>query len=170
MYAGHDKYGGDVVGGDEGDDGADLKETLENSSMEEMLVVTADVGAGPEEVVLCARLNVDEGGLLWVPEADAAHTYKSAIAMSQMTSMLHDRDRNEKYNVAISMAVRDFHAKFKRWPIVLDVGTGTGLLAMMAVRAGAEHVYACEVKSLILALEAHIVGISNSCRPCIEYR
>lgn len=28
---------------------------------------------------------------------------------------------------------------------VLDIGTGTGLLAMMAAKCGADSVYACEV-------------------------
>lgn len=65
--------------------------------------------------------------------------------MSQMTSMLHDHDRNAKYDKAITAAISLFIEKFQRKPIVLDVGTGTGLLAMMAARAGAHHVYACEV-------------------------
>lgn len=70
---------------------------------------------------------------------------RSVIAMSQMTSMLHDESRNTKYEQAITAAVAAFVRSTGRKPIVLDVGTGTGLLAMMAVRAGAEHVYACEV-------------------------
>lgn len=75
MYAGFDKFGGDVVGGAEQPDGDNLRETLESSSMEEMLVVQADIGNGPQDVVLCARLNADEGGLTWVPE-EASQSYK----------------------------------------------------------------------------------------------
>jgi type II protein arginine methyltransferase len=34
---------------------------------------------------------------------------------------------------------------------VLDIGTGSGLRAMMAARAGAAHVYACEAKPILAA-------------------
>lgn len=33
---------------------------------------------------------------------------------------------------------------------VLDIGTGTGLLAMMAAKCGADSVYACEVYNIFL--------------------
>lgn len=76
MYGGFDKFGGDVVGAEE-PEGNELQETLENSSMEEVLVVQADIGNGIEEtVLLSARLNVGEGGLLWVPEQNAQTSYK----------------------------------------------------------------------------------------------
>jgi type II protein arginine methyltransferase len=35
--------------------------------------------------------------------------------------------------------------------LVLEIGTGTGIVAMMAARAGARHVYTCEMEPLIAA-------------------
>lgn len=56
--------------------------------------------------------------------------------------MLGDEHRNAAYDAAIRRAV-------KPGDVVLDIGTGSGLLAMMAARAGAGHVYACEVEPVI---------------------
>jgi len=38
---------------------------------------------------------------------------------------------------------------------VLDIGTGTGLLAMMAAKCGADSVYACEVFNILSLLISH---------------
>lgn len=51
--------------------------------------------------------------------------------------MVKDRRRTEAFALAIREVV-------KKTDIVLDVGTGTGLLAMLAARAGAKRVYAID--------------------------
>lgn len=68
-------------------------------------------------------------------------------------SMLGDRARNAAFERAIERAVRPGDR-------VLDIGTGSGLLAMMAARAGAGEVVACE-KDPLLADVADQVAASN---------
>jgi type I protein arginine methyltransferase len=51
--------------------------------------------------------------------------------------MLNDHARTKSYIAAINEVVRPED-------IVLDIGTGTGILAMSAAKAGAKHVYAIE--------------------------
>ncbi len=52
--------------------------------------------------------------------------------------MVNDTGRNDAYRRAIESVV-------KKDDVVLDIGTGSGLLAMMAARAGARKVVACEL-------------------------
>ena len=56
--------------------------------------------------------------------------------------MMNDEVRNQAYNTALREHVTPDS-------IVLDIGCGAGLLSMMAARAGAKHVYACEVHELM---------------------
>ncbi len=53
--------------------------------------------------------------------------------------MLADKHRNDAYERAISRAVQHNPSAH-----VLEIGTGTGLLSMMAARAGAKNITACE--------------------------
>jgi len=55
-------------------------------------------------------------------------------------AMLNDQARNDAFERAIAKA-----ACGRR--LVLDIGTGSGLLAVMAARAGAERVVACEANT-----------------------
>lgn len=64
--------------------------------------------------------------------------------------MLLDRPRNRAYAEAIARLV-------KPGMIVLEIGAGAGLLAMLAARAGAE-VYACEGNPMIAAAARENVG------------
>jgi arginine Nomega-methyltransferase len=56
--------------------------------------------------------------------------------------IVNDAARNEIYRQALTRYVRP-------GMIVFEVGTGTGVLAMFAAQAGAEHVYTCEQEPLL---------------------
>lgn len=68
-------------------------------------------------------------------------------------SMLRDSLRNRVYADAIASVA---HGRS-----VLDIGTGSGLLAMMAVRAGARHVYACELDQRLAETARDIVAANG---------
>lgn len=53
--------------------------------------------------------------------------------------MLNDKKRNLSYKQAISKAIGQGH------DVILDIGSGTGILSMFAVQSGAKEVYACEM-------------------------
>ncbi|XP_019391013.1 PREDICTED: protein arginine N-methyltransferase 7 isoform X1 [Crocodylus porosus] len=93
--------------------------------------------------IFCGRANPTTGTMEWLEE-DEDYDYHQEIARSRYADMLHDKDRNVKYYQGISAAVRRVKERGER-AIVLDIGTGTGLLSMMAVSAGADFCYAIEV-------------------------
>ncbi|MFW8594523.1 50S ribosomal protein L11 methyltransferase [Cribrihabitans neustonicus] len=65
--------------------------------------------------------------------------------------MLADTARNQAYASAIA-------AKVKPGDVVLDIGCGAGLTAMLAARAGAKHVYTCEQQPLIAEAAARVIA------------
>lgn len=58
--------------------------------------------------------------------------------------MCNNSLKNVAYFKGIQYAIDDIRRQ-KKEPIVLDIGTGTGLLAMMAAKCGAKKITACEV-------------------------
>lgn len=67
--------------------------------------------------------------------------------------MLHDQRRNAAYRKAIE--------RFAPGRRVLDIGTGSGLLAMMAARAGAAQVYACEENAMLAAAARTVIAANG---------
>lgn len=70
--------------------------------------------------------------------------------------MLHDEERAELYDRAIRRAVAADPGA-----LVLDIGAGSGLLAMMAARAGAHRVVACEGQSAVAETTARVVRVAG---------
>lgn len=69
----------------------------------------------------------------------------SRVKVSIYVLIMLDFFQNEKYYQGIREAVARLKARGEK-VIVLDIGTGTGLLSMMAVTAGADFCYAVEVR------------------------
>jgi Flp pilus assembly protein TadD/precorrin-6B methylase 2 len=82
-------------------------------------------------------------------QQDLQSTYREMVPPWHFP-MLNDQSRNDVYFEAITKAITTED-------IVLDIGTGSGLLAMMAAKAGAKHVYACEVIKPVADMARQIV-------------
>ncbi|KAG7281546.1 hypothetical protein CRUP_007580, partial [Coryphaenoides rupestris] len=80
----------------------------------------------------CGRANPTTGALEWVEESEE-YDYHQEIAR-----------QNQKYYEGIRAAVARVKDRGEK-AVVLDIGTGTGLLSMMALTAGADFCYAVEV-------------------------
>ncbi|XP_076243274.1 arginine methyltransferase 7 isoform X2 [Calliopsis andreniformis] len=87
-------------------------------------------------------LNPLTGTVSW-EEKDENYDYHQEVARSAFADMLHDHERNQKYYIALKTAIDRKH-KIGEEANVLDIGTGTGLLSMMAAKCGADSITACE--------------------------
>lgn len=85
----------------------------------------------------CIRACVAQGVLLPADKPVKTHNPRGFAQETQHIWMLNDAARTQSFIDAINATVRPDD-------IVLDIGTGTGVLAMAAARAGAAHVYAVE--------------------------
>lgn len=93
--------------------------------------------------IFTIRINPIMGKKEWVAKPEHYDFYQE-VARSAYADMLHDKERNEKYYKAIKKAIQTIKNQ-GRPAKVLDIGTGTGLLSMMAASAGADSVTACEM-------------------------
>ncbi len=134
------------------------------SSCRTALSIQPDFAAASITLALLLRqsFNVDEA-LLVLQQARAVAPNNSEVLayLRQMLgsgrvpmwhfSMMNDKPRNQAYEQAIRATVRPGDH-------VLEIGTGSGLLAMMAARAGAGYVSSCEM----------VVPIADKARQIIE--
>ena len=105
-------------------------------------------GKGDRAVAMLRKLLADRPD---DPElASAAQIILSHRIPSWHGAMLSDSARNDGFEAAIGRAVTP-------GATVLDIGTGSGLLAMMAARAGAGRVVACEAEPALAATAREIV-------------
>ena len=65
--------------------------------------------------------------------------------------MINDVERNEAYDAALKRAVTPDS-------LVLEIGTGSGIVAMMAARAGAKQVVTCEVNPILARVATETVA------------
>lgn len=81
--------------------------------------------------------------------------------------MLRDNHRNDAYSKAITKAVHEFRSTRGRAPIVLDIGAGTGLLSLIAARAGAARVIAVEMFEQMATLASQVTSL-NTAPPAVN--
>ena len=71
--------------------------------------------------------------------------------------MMNDVPRNDAFEAAIRAAIGQRGGEAR----VLDIGAGSGLLSLMAARAGARRVVACEMEPMIAEMAQHIVAANG---------
>ncbi|KAH8348462.1 hypothetical protein KR084_007655 [Drosophila pseudotakahashii] len=87
-------------------------------------------------------INPMTGENSWQERGDD-YDYHLEVSNAGFGDMLHDWERNQKYFAALKKTIGGMRAA-GREVHVLDIGTGTGILSMMALAAGADSVIACE--------------------------
>jgi Tfp pilus assembly protein PilF len=102
-----------------------------------------------DAAIAAFRKAVELGSDSTLAKANLRSTYRDVVPAWHF-AMMDDKRRNGAYDAAIRRVVPG-----KR---VLDIGTGAGLLAMMAARAGAAHVTTCETVGLIAERAREIVA------------
>lgn len=78
------------------------------------------------------------------------------VARSGFADMLHDEERNEKYSKALKEAIETMHLAGRKAK-VLDIGTGTGLLSMLAAKHKADSVVSVEAFSPVSHIARKII-------------
>jgi type II protein arginine methyltransferase len=107
---------------------------------------------------LCTR------AIVLAPDNDEVHALAAEIFSHRVPAwyfpMVQDSARHKHYENAFRRAIRPDDR-------VLDIGSGTGLFAMMAARAGAAEVITCEANPVVAAAVREVLahnGLANRVR------
>lgn len=126
-------------------DSNDTKSDTSNSSNELIIDVPNDSDSEETtEQMMCAKCHSTD--IITVSDNTwSDHYYFKMYDSSQIhETMLKDRSRTNAYYNAIME-----NKQFFRDKIVLDVGCGTGILCLLAVKAGAKHVIGIDNSNII---------------------
>eukprot|EP00624_Nannochloropsis_granulata_P003870 evm.model.NODE_29463_length_78484_cov_36.874050.4 len=103
-------------------------------------------------------LRIDPG---YFAALDALENIKNLALDRWHFRMLNDLDRNTKYQQALRRVLAEETIRLGRAPKVMDIGTGTGLLAYLALEAGAGEVVACETNPVLCAVTSELLSIKE---------
>lgn len=160
MYSGFNKGDGAIIGPVAREDNqVDFEETSDISGGEEAIVFVEETEDGEASLaVAAARVNPATGALLWT-KVDYNTAMIRTISMSQMSSMLNDFDRNSIYMQAIKKCI-DYYVKVTggKYPSIVDIGSGTGLLSMAAAKYGARKLLSCEMFTSLAGVSESVIA------------
>lgn len=118
-------------------------------------VALADAGRTDEALVELSQLLTLQPGNI-----HAGHQFRrlaATVVPFWHPAMMNDRVRNDAFEAAIlkAVALRGPDAQ------VLDIGTGSGLLSLMAARAGARNIVTCEMVPAVARTAERIVAANG---------
>lgn len=99
-------------------------------------------------------LRIDPGHF---PSLDALENLKNLAVDRWHFRMLNDKTRNVTYQQALHRVLGEETIRLGSAPRLLDIGTGTGLLAWIALGAGASEVVACETNPVLCAVASELL-------------
>ena len=102
-----------------------------------------------DESIGCLKQAIELNSDLLQARVNLDSTIRSAVPGWHFP-MMNDEERTIAYSEALKLAVRD-------GDFVLDIGTGSGLLSLMAAANGAEMVITCEMSEIIAEAATQII-------------
>jgi len=93
--------------------------------------------------IFTQKYNPMSGSIEWQKQLED-YDYIQAMARSSYADMVNDYDRNQLYYKAVQKSIKKLKSDGNQ-VLGLDIGTGTGLLSMMAAKSGADQVLGIDI-------------------------